>query len=147
MPQLEGDYISAPTEAQGYLVAAEAMLAGVRPLSLVDPLPSIALTLLCGHGTEAALKALLAQRGLGQDALSRSPYGHNLISLWDAAFGSRAGGATPRPEWVDHLNRVYVAPFNLRYPLGFSGIVLPNQHLMVAGLEELVRAAVEAVWP
>lgn len=145
MAQLEDDYIQRPTEAQGYRVAAEAMLAGARPLSKVVPLPTIALTLLCGHGTETALKALLAQGGLGEKELSRSPYGHDLIFLWEKAIESGAKVAAPRPQWVEHLNGVYKAPFSLRYPLGFNGILLPNQQLVAAGLEELVRAVVEAV--
>ncbi len=145
MAELAGDFIQQPTEAQGYRVAAEAMLAGALPLSRVVPLPAIALTLLCGHGTEAALKALLVQAGLTADELSRRPYGHDLTALWEKAIASGAKVTAPRPEWVDHLQRVHASPYNLRYPLGFHGIVLPNQPLMVAGFEALVLALIEAV--
>ena len=145
MSQLAGVSIQQPTEAQCFRVAAEAMLAGARPLANVAPQPSLALTLLCGHGTESALKALLAQTGLTAAQLSHSPYGHNLVALWDKAISARAPVANPRPQWLDHLHRVYATPFHLRYPLGFHGIVLPNMQLMLAGFESLVLAAVEEI--
>ena len=121
------------------------MLAGALPLSKVVPLPTIALSLLCGHGTEAALKALLAQTGLTAEELSRKPYGHDLVVLWDKAISCGANVAAPRPQWVDHLHRVHGSPYNSRYPLGFHAIVLPNQQLMVTGLEQLVLAVAERV--
>jgi hypothetical protein len=138
MAQLPGDFIQQPTEAQGFLVAAEAMLAGARVLSKATPAPAIALTMLCGHGTEAALKALRAESSTPGNELSRSPYGHDLVTLWDAATSIGTRAASPRPPWVDQLQRVHGRPFNLRYPLGFHAIVLPNLQVMVAGLEELV---------
>jgi hypothetical protein len=140
MTQLEGMRIQQPTEAQGYLVAAEAMLSGALPVSKTSPLPAIALTLLCGHGTEAALKALLAQAGLTAAVLSRHPYGHDLITLWEKAVANGARLISPRPQWVDHLHRVHAAPHHLRYPLGFQAIVLPNQQAMLEGLRQLVLA-------
>lgn len=145
MVQLDDCYIAQPTEAQGYRVAAEAMLACALPLLRVAPLPTNALTLLCGHGTEAALKALLAQTGLTAAELSTRPYGHDLLALWERAVSSGAKVAAPRPKWVDHLHRVHAAPYNLRYPLGFHAIVLPNMQLMVLGLKELVGAVIEGV--
>jgi hypothetical protein len=145
MTQAAGDFIQPPTEAQGYRVAAEAMLDGARPLATVVPLPTTALTLLCGHGTESALKALLAQTGMTGWELSSSPYGHDLVALWEKAISSGAKVTAPRPEWVDHLHRVHARPYHLRYPLGFNAIVLPNQQAMVLGLEQLIVAVGEAV--
>lgn len=60
MATLGAVFIAKPTEAQGYLVAAQGMLAGAQALEKVQPVPAIALTLLYGLACEAALKALLA---------------------------------------------------------------------------------------
>jgi hypothetical protein len=82
MATLSGDFIAKPTEAQGYLVAAKGMLAGVLPLENAKPPPLLALTLLCGHSCEAALKAILAQSCIPAGYLSKAPYGHNILRLW-----------------------------------------------------------------
>jgi hypothetical protein len=139
------DFIQTPTEAQGFRVAAQAMLAGAGPLLQVDPVPNIALTLLCGHGTEAALKALLSESGLTAEELSEKPYGHKLVTLWGHAAARGCPLPMPVPEWVEHLNRVHAYPYSLRYPLKFHAIVLPNQNAMLAGLEFLVGKVNEVV--
>lgn len=95
--------------------------------------------MLCGHGAEAALKALLAHSGLTEKTLSKKPFGHDLISLWSEAASVSGMPATP-PDWIHYLNRVH-ATYRLRYPLGFHAIVLPHQQLMVQGLEQLVSVA------
>jgi hypothetical protein len=141
------DRLEPPTEARGFLAAAESMLAGAKPLLKVAPIPVVATTLLCGHGTEAALKAILAQTGLKTAVLSKPPYGHDLLALWESAHAaSGAALPIPRPQWVEHLHRVHAAPYHLRYPLGFHAIVLPNQELMITGLELLVGIARKAVY-
>jgi hypothetical protein len=52
------------------------------------------------------------------------------------------------PEWLLQLNRVYDKQlncgydkpnYNLRYPIEFHGIVLPNQSLMVQGSADLLK--------
>ena len=139
------DFIQRPTEAQGYRAAAQAMLEGARPLSKVNPVPNIALTLLCGHGTEAALKALLAESGLTAEVLSKRPYSHEIINLWEAAAKSGIALPEPRPLWVAQLDRVHTAPYKLRYPLGFHMLVLPDQEGMLDGLHLLVKIVNETV--
>ena len=128
-----------PTEANGYLVAARGMLAGALPLENVQPLPVYALTLLCGHACEAALKAVLSQNGIAVNNLGRKPYGHNILHLWSTAI--KVELAFPPPSWVARLNRVYDKPYHLRYPLGFQGIVLPNQKAMLKDTKKLVALA------
>jgi len=141
MANLNDVSVAQPTEAQGYLVAAQGMLAGAQPLEQVQPIPVFALTLLCGHACEASLKALLAQSGIGADILSRAPYGHDILYLWKSVVDSEFPVPYPPPDWVAQLDRVYDRPFHLRYPLGFHGIVLPNQNAMLRGTERLVSLA------
>jgi len=145
MATLDDAFIAQPTEAQGYLVAAQGMLAGAQPLEKVLPTPAFALTLLCGHACEAALKALLAQSGISAAVLSKHPCGHNILQLWTSAELAGFAFPNPQPDWVAQLDRVYDNPFHLRYPLGFHGIVLPNQEAMLRGTEALVSLAVSCV--
>ncbi|MBC3875371.1 hypothetical protein [Undibacterium flavidum] len=141
MTVLADDFIAQPTEAQGYLIAAQGMLAGARPLGEILPIPNFALTLLCGHACEAALKSLLAYNGIIARTLSRRPYGHDLLKLWDETERSGFNLINPRPDWISQLNRVYDNPFHLRYPLGFHAIVLPDQKAMLEGTRILVSFA------
>lgn len=98
MATLNDVVVAKPTEAQGYLVAAQGMLAAARLLEQVHPVPVFALTLLCGHASEAALKALLAQSGISAKILSKAPYGHDILYLWKSAEG--AGFALPCPHYI-----------------------------------------------
>src|SRR5262245_33170302 len=123
MATLDAVVIANPTEAHGYLIAAQGMLAGAQLLEKVQPIPAIALTLLCGHACEAAVKALLAQSGMSGATLSRFPYGHDILYLWQSAENLGHPFPSPQPDWVAQLHRVYDRPFHLRYPLGFHGIV------------------------
>ena len=135
------DFIQVPTEAQGYRASAQAMLDGARPLIRVKPIPTLALTLLCGHGTESGLKALLAENGISSELLMKSPYGHNLINLWNKAASLGVKLPSPRPAWVEHLDRVHGHKYKLRYPLGFHAIVLPSQTDMLERLEQVASLA------
>ena len=141
MARLDDNYIQQPTDAEGYIVAARGMLDGALPLKDVEPIPVFALTLLCGHATEAALKAMLAQVGVPTSELSGHTLGHKLLRLWERAETERVSLPSPRPPWVEHLDRVYASPHHLRYPLGFHAIVLPNQLDMLNGTKNLVEIA------
>lgn len=134
-----------PTEAEGFLISANGMLAGARPLKTMTPVPVFALTLLCGHACEAALKAMLSESGFELKKLSSSPYGHNISNLWQAAKAQGYHLPSPQPDWVNQLNSVYDKPFHLRYPLGFHGISLPNQEAMLEGTVEVVALAAAKV--
>ncbi len=135
------DFIAPPTDATGYLGAAQGMLAGARPLLQVKYLPALAITHLCGHGCESVLKAILVCKGMTSDELSKKRFGHNILALWAEAEKREPRLPFPRPDWVGQLNQVHASPFQLRYPLGFHAIVLPNQSAMVQGIEELISLA------
>ena len=77
-------------------MAAKGMLEGARPLGNIQPIPAFALTLLCGHACEAALKALLAQSGISEVILSKQPFGHSILKLWQSA--AEAGFVLPKPQ-------------------------------------------------
>lgn len=145
MVNLTGIRTFQPTEAQGYLTAAKGMFLGAKPLADISPKPPFAITLLCGHTCEASLKAMLSEAGLNVETLSRAPYGHDILSLWEESKNRGYPLPAPQPEWVVHLHQVYDRPFHLRYPLGFHGIVLPNQNAMLQGTESLLSIAVSAV--
>lgn len=140
-----GDYIRPPTDAEGYLATARAMLDGARPLVLTTPIPAIALSLLCGYAAEAALKASLAQAGVSTKELGSRALGHELIRLWLRAVAEGVALQASPPQWIEHLNRVHSAPYHLRYPLGFHAIVLPNQAAMLQGCEELCSMAISCI--
>jgi len=142
---LGGISIKPPTEAEGFLVAAEGVFAGVEGLYGSTPIPNMAFALLCGHSCEAALKAILASSGRDSEELRKAPFGHNLIELWkSAAFIKPSLGATP-PQWLESLNKIFDRPFHLRYPLGLHGISYPSAESMFKGTSALVDSAASEV--
>jgi len=142
LPKIE---LLKPTEAEGYLVAAKGMFAGAKPLASVHPEPLYAVTLLCGHTCEAALKALLSKSGINANVLSKNPYGHNIINLWEATSEHNIPLPMPLPNWVSQLHSIYDKPFHLRYPLGFHGMVFPVQNEMLEGTAAILNLAVSLV--
>lgn len=141
MATLDDVRIAQAIEAHGFLAAAEGMLMGAQHLVKVEPIPAYALTLLCGHACETALKAILSRNCISERVLSRKPYGHNLKNLWEFAANEGFAISLPYPDWLGQLDRVYGGQYRLRYPLGFHGIVLPNQASMFNGVESLVCLA------
>jgi hypothetical protein len=137
--QLDAQFPKKSEEALSFSWTASAMLSGVRSLASTDPIPNLALALLCGHGIECALKALLAQSGLNSEELRRKPYGHDLLELWKATLSKGFQIESPPPLFLECLNQVYDAPFKLRYPNGSKGITLPTCEVMKAGLEDLTK--------
>ena len=138
-------FIAKPTEAQGFLFAAKGMLEGALQLGQQKPIASLALTLLCGHACEAALKAALAQSGIGAKELKSKKYSHNIIKLWGAVVNIGVSLPAPQPSWVAQLNSVYNKPFHLRYPLGFHALELPDQCAILRGTESLVNVVIPIV--
>ena len=145
MALLDDNYIQQPTDAEGYIAVARGMFDGALPLKDVEPIPVFALTLLCGHATEAALKAILSRVGVPTAELIGRTLGHKLLRLWERAATAGVSLPSPRPLWVEHLDRVHAAPHHLRYPLGFHAIVLPNQLDMLNGTENLVEMAIAMI--
>jgi hypothetical protein len=137
MSQLGALFPTRSPEALSFSWSANSMLHGVRTLAVSSPIPHLALALLCGHGIECALKALLAQSGIPADRLRKKPYGHDLVELWKKTSGQGFNIESPPPVFLECLNLVYSAPYHLRYPLGGNSITLPSHEVMQAGLEEL----------
>jgi hypothetical protein len=139
--------IAPVTPTAAFLGSAESMLEGVRVLAEADAVPAVALTVLAGHAAECGLKAFLAKVGIDEAQLSRAPFGHDVIRLWEeAASRGLAIATSPLPDWVTQLARVYSAPYVARYPMGVHGLVLPNSTALSVGVEQLVnqvRAAVQ----
>jgi len=135
------DSICVPTDAEGYLVAANAMLSGARTLGKTTPVSNFALTLLCGYASECALKAMLSQSGVHTNKLKSPALGHQLIKLWSIAVEKGIDLPTSPQQWIEHINRVHAAPHHLRYPLGLHAMVLPNQESMLDGVEQLCSIA------
>jgi hypothetical protein len=135
------DFIRKPTDAEGFLAVARAMLVGARILASASQVPAIALSHLCGHAAESALKAMLSQVGVSTEDLRKKELGHKLTNLWERAVSEGISLPISPDSWLEQLHRVHVAPYTLRYPLGLHGIVLPNSADMLRGVEELVSKA------
>lgn len=133
------DAVLMPTDAEGYAVAARGMLEGARVLGATSPVPSIALTHLCGHAAEAAIKAVLSRAGVPTTELTG--LGHQLTKLWARAAAERLPLSFVPPPWLVQLDRVHAAPYHLRYPIGFHVLVLPDLTAMRKGVEELFSIA------
>lgn len=135
------DFIRTPTDAEGFLAAARAMLEGARVLASTSQVPAVALSHLCGHAAESALKAMLSQAGVPTKDLLKPALGHKLLSLWARAVSEGVSLPLSPDSWFEQLHRVHAKPYTLRYPLGFHAIVLPNSAAMLRGVEELVSKA------
>jgi hypothetical protein len=131
--------IAPVTPTAAFLGAAESTLEGVRVLAAADRIPAVAITLLGGHSLECALKSFLAKSGLSDKALSKPPFGHDVIRLWTEAASRGLAIPSSPPDWVAQLARVYSAPHVARYPMGVHALVLPNSQALAGGVEALVK--------
>lgn len=141
----EADYIATPTAAQSYLGIAREMLRGARHLAEIDPIPSQALTLLCGHICECSLKSILSFNGLSEESLKKRPYLHSILDMWVEVNKLTDLIVDPPQDWVSQLHRVFNAPYIVRYPMGVHAVVLPDQEAMLNGTENLVSLAAEII--
>ncbi|WP_271010139.1 hypothetical protein [Paucibacter sp. B51] len=139
------DFIRAPTDAEGFLAAARTMLEGARVLASASQVPAIALSHLCGHAAESALKAMLSQVGVPTIELSKPALGHKLTNLWARAVAEGISLPKSQDAWFERLHRVHATPYTLRYPLGLHAIVLPDSATMLRGVEELISKAAACV--
>jgi len=67
--------------------------------------------------------------------------GHNLLNLWNRANQNGFALGHIETTWLEQLDSLHSAPFNLRYPIGFHGMVYPNQQEMFEGTKALVQLA------
>ena len=103
--------------------------------------------LLAGFVVEAALKSFLASRLHHSEILTRSPYGHDLESLWLEAHVQDLNVPRIVPPWCIRLNELTRKPnFFARYHTGVHALSFPVQEEMLAGIRDLL-AKTEASFP
>jgi hypothetical protein len=126
------------TPAGAYLGIAQALLPGAKLLATGTPTSAIALTLVSGHLLECSLKAFLSSRGVTEAELKKPSLRHNVSELWRRAAALGLPIASAPPPSVECLNGLHDAPFHLRYPMGFHGLVLPGTEPMLSQLEAVL---------
>jgi hypothetical protein len=135
------------TTAEGYRVSARELHAGLKSLASSPPENLQARALLAGFVVEAALKSFIASRLHHSDILTRSPYGHDLESLWQEAHVHGLNVPATVPDWCVRLNQLTGKPnFFARYHTEVHGLTFPVQSEMLAGIEEL-QTKTEASFP
>jgi hypothetical protein len=120
-----------PSPGQGYVGIAEALVPAIEILAGSPHRPAVALSLLCGHAIECALKASLVHRGVPDATLTKSPLNHDLVRLWQKALEQSCPGIGSTPEWLEQLAGVFGRPYRLRYAKDVHGLVLPATSPMV----------------
>jgi hypothetical protein len=81
-----GSVTVAPVTPQdAYLGIARALWPGIEVLTAAPAASAVALTLVCGHVAECALKAYLARQGVSEADLRKADVRHNLVELWHRA--------------------------------------------------------------
>lgn len=138
MTQLDGVSLRQPTAAESFAYISERMLIGAQIIFDATKNESFAVTHLCGHSVETALKAILAKSGASESEL-RLNFGHDLEKLWVACAQQTDLIAASTPVWLEHLNRLHNKPYTVRYPMGLNGVTFPNQEFMYTQLLELNR--------
>lgn len=103
-----------------YVAVAYGLLHGAKALAVANPMPAMALALLCAHSLECTLKAYLTRDG-DSSQVRNAGIRHNLNGLWALAVANGLGvNATP-PFWADRLSELHDSPFALRYLEGERG--------------------------
>jgi hypothetical protein len=137
MTQLEDAFIASPEPMDGFLYVAKEMLDGAAIIYKTTQEKSMAVTHLCGHSVETALKAVLSKCGLSVEELRSNQLGHDLECLWLRAIAEGVS-LSELPEWLGQLNRVHSRPYSVRYPLYVHAVGLPNQQAMLTGCKDLL---------
>ncbi len=116
----------------------------------------IAANMLLGHAIEVALKAWLHGQALrrGESAekskskLAKSPLGHDLPTLWDAAVGEGLTIPSSRPIWFEFIAQMHGAPFLVRYPANDVAFPVPEDEVcsQILNLIEIIGTALELKW-
>ena len=134
----EPDSVAPVATHQAFLAAAVGLMPGAMVLAAASPSESAwALALVSGQILECSLKAFLSKAGLTEPELKKD--GHNLSALWKlAATKGLPISATP-PDWAGSLNSLHANPYNLRYPMGLHGLVLPNAQQTTSELGHLIE--------
>jgi hypothetical protein len=114
------------------------MLQGARVLVASEPVPAVALSLLCAHALECTLKAYLSRSGDDSRLTGGPRLRHNLTALWSLAETEGLEVPTPAPDWLATLSGLHNKPYYLRYSTGVNGLVLPKPEPMVEGVSVLL---------
>lgn len=134
---LEGASIAPAGPPHTYFGVARNLMPGIHVLAAASPPPSHALSFLCAHVLECALKAY--QSRSGSDAALKDPnVRHDLNALWALANSNGLGVSASPTVWVDRLSGLHKSPYYLRYSTGVHGLVLPATEPMVGELTALL---------
>jgi HEPN domain-containing protein len=138
---LESVTISAPPH-EAFFSAAEQLIRGVVVLA-AEPNVDVAHSFLAGQALECLLKAYLSKNGTSLGELRSIR--HDIENLWEKSNQGGLSIASELPQWAQCLNRLHKAPYNLRYPIGLNGLVLPGAQPMTSELEVLLTTVQQAI--
>ena len=129
--------IVSPTDADGYLTAAQDFWRGLRDLTGVKSGAIHSSGLLAAQATECVLKSYLSLKGVPTKTLQK--IGHDLERLWNDAREHGFPPENPPPHWLRSLSAGHGRPnFFFRYPLGLNGIAIPSQKSLTIVIENLI---------
>jgi hypothetical protein len=127
-----------PESSRGYISAARDFIAGAEVLSKAGGKVDVAGAFLLAQALECALKAYLVTQGITAETLSKRPYHHNLVKLWEEAAGTGLAILAQTPQWCQRLNETHDKPYILRYRSGVHGFAIPNVLKAVDEVKEVM---------
>jgi len=130
------------TPAKGYLISAKKLMEGAEILAMNNL--SYSLTFLCGQIVECLLKSFVAAKTNLNECQIKNKFGHDLCALWKESYSLGLLVDEEPPAWVLNLNHLH-SEFILRYPIGFNGLALPNQKLMMEEIRNLFASTKQCI--
>jgi hypothetical protein len=116
MPTLEDAKITPPGPPHSFLAVVKQLMPAIYILAAPpdqQPPPAIALSMLCAHTLECALKAVISRDGDGS-RLRDANIRHNISKLWEEA--QKNGLSSSIPESAQMLSKLHGPPhYHLRY--------------------------------
>jgi len=136
--------------ATGYLTGAISAFNGLQALAEAPRLSATDrarnCSILAALATECALKHHLAKNDVPERTIKQ--YRHDLRKLWTAARAAGLAIETTPPEWCRMLSDFTDGPlFFARYGYGATGAAVYAPDLLVAFIDELIRAVYPAQPP
>ena len=106
-----------PTEGDGYMIVARALLQGVEELSILTYISPRSCALLAAHALECVLKASLWHKGKKKIWTKKDQ--HNLVALWKMAYEEKTLNIEEDPpDWFKILSSGHGPDFYFRYQEG-----------------------------
>jgi len=133
-----------PTEGDGYMIVARALLQGVEELSTLTHISPRSCALLAAHALECALKALLWHKGKKTE-VRKPKVQHNLVALWKMAYEEKILNIEEDPpDWCKILSSGHGPNFYFRYQKGEGKTVVhggqtPALIPMAVELKKLIK--------